>query len=112
MRAADQEFVGVLALAAEKDVAEQLKLSDEQKKKLLDLVERRESEVLDIALKLRNAPPAEREAALRAVSSRLRSGRFEVARRQTAGLARTDSFASGRRGVVGGVERRRTFETQ
>jgi type II secretory pathway component GspD/PulD (secretin) len=62
--AADREFVGVLALAVEKDVAEQLQLKDDQKQKLLDLIDRRESDVLEIALKLRNAPPAEREAAL------------------------------------------------
>ncbi|MBN8624490.1 MAG: hypothetical protein J0M17_03275, partial [Planctomycetes bacterium] len=64
LRAADQEFVGVLALAVEKDVAEQLQLKDDQKKKLLDLIDRRESDVLEIALKLRGAPAAEREAAL------------------------------------------------
>jgi hypothetical protein len=64
LAAADQEFVGVLALAVEKDVAEQLQLKDDQKKKLLDLIDRRESDVLEIALKLRNAPPAEREATL------------------------------------------------
>lgn len=62
--AADQEFVGVLALAIEKDVAAQLQLTEDQKKKLLDVIERRESDVLDIALKLRGAPLAEREAAL------------------------------------------------
>ena len=62
--AADQEFVGVLALAIEKDVAAQLQLTEDQKKKLLDVIERREGDVLDIALKLRGAPLAEREAAL------------------------------------------------
>ncbi len=63
-QAAEQEFVGVLALALEKDVAEQLQLKPDQREKLLKLVEQRETDVLEIALKLRNAPPAEREAAL------------------------------------------------
>ena len=63
-QAAEPEFVGVLALALEKDVAEQLQLKPDQREKLLKLVEQRESDVLEIALKLRNAPPAEREAAL------------------------------------------------
>jgi type II secretory pathway component GspD/PulD (secretin) len=62
--AADPEFVGTVALALEKDVARQLELSAEQQQKLLALVERRESEVLDLVLNLRGAPPAEREAKL------------------------------------------------
>ncbi|MBA4019345.1 MAG: hypothetical protein C0483_19435 [Pirellula sp.] len=62
--AAEAEFVGVLALALEKDVAEQLQLKPEQREKLLKLVEQRESDVLEIALKLRNASATEREAAL------------------------------------------------
>ena len=62
--AAEPEFVGVLALALEKEVAEQLPLKPEQREKLLKVVEQRENDVLDIALKLRNASPAEREAAL------------------------------------------------
>ena len=63
-QAAEPEFVGVLALALEKDVAEQLQLKPEQREKLLKLVDQRENDVLDIALKLRNAPAAERDAAL------------------------------------------------
>ena len=62
--AADPEFVGVLALAVEKDGAAQLKLTDDQRAKLLALVERRESEVLELALALRGATLAEREAKL------------------------------------------------
>ncbi len=62
--AADPEFVGVLALAVEKDGAAQLKLTDDQRARLLALIERRESEVLELALALRGATLAEREARL------------------------------------------------
>ena len=62
--AADAEFVGVLALMLEKDAAEQLQLTAEQRAALLKLVERRESEVLELALQLRNATAQEREAKL------------------------------------------------
>jgi len=62
--AADAEFVGVLAIAIEKDAAEQLQLTAEQRAALLKLVERRESEVLELALQLRNATIEEREAKL------------------------------------------------
>src|SRR5438874_1316376 len=62
--AADPEFVGVLALANEKDAAAQLQLSEGQRQKLLDLIERRENEVLELALSLKNATVEEREAKL------------------------------------------------
>lgn len=62
--AADPEFVGVLALTEEKDVAAQLNLSDDQRQKLRDLIDRRESEVLELALSLKNATAEEREAKL------------------------------------------------
>ena len=62
--AAEREFVGVLALLQEKSVAEQLRLTDEQRRQLLALIERRESEVLETALSLRQATAAEREAKL------------------------------------------------
>jgi len=62
--AADAEFVGVLALAEEKDVAAQLQLTDEQRDKLLAFIERREEDVLELALSLRTATAQEREAKL------------------------------------------------
>lgn len=62
--AAEPEFVGVLALALEKDVAAQLMLSDDQRRALDELIERREEEVLELALSLRDATPEAREAKL------------------------------------------------
>lgn len=63
-RAADREFVGVLAWAVEDDVAEKLGLSDGQREKLLELIDVRESDVVDLAMSVRDASPEEREAKL------------------------------------------------
>ena len=62
--AADREFVGVLALAVDRAVADELQLTDEQRQKLSTLIERRENEVLELALSLRQADAPEREAKL------------------------------------------------
>lgn len=62
--AAEREFVGVLALAVDKNVADELQLTDEQRQKLSALIERRENEVLELALSLRQADAAEREVKL------------------------------------------------
>jgi hypothetical protein len=64
LRAADTSFVGVLALAVEKDVAAQLELSEETKRQLLDLIDRRESQALDIVQENLDLPPAEQAARL------------------------------------------------
>jgi len=59
-QAAESEFVGVLTLAVENDVAEQLKLTAAQKQKLLELIDARENEALELALELKDLSPAER----------------------------------------------------
>jgi hypothetical protein len=64
LRAADTSFVGVLALAVEKDVAAQLELTEQTKRKLLDLIDQRESQALDIVQENRDLPPAEQAARL------------------------------------------------
>lgn len=58
--AAEPDFVGVLALALEDDVAKQLDLGADQKEKLLELVDARESEAVELALELKGLAPAER----------------------------------------------------
>jgi len=58
------EFVGVLAIALEDSVAKDLKLSAEQQAKLLDFVDARENEAVDLALQLKDLSPSEREAKL------------------------------------------------
>ena len=60
--AAEPEFVGVLALAVEAEVAVKLALTDQQREDLEELIDQRESQALELALQLKDAPPAEREA--------------------------------------------------
>lgn len=58
--AAEAEFVGVLALVVEEDVARQLELSDDVLAKLKKLILDREDAVADLVLQLQKLPPAER----------------------------------------------------
>jgi type II secretory pathway component GspD/PulD (secretin) len=62
--AATPEFVGVLALAIEDSVAKTLGLNEEQKNRLLDLIDAAEAEGMELALQLKDAAPADREARL------------------------------------------------
>jgi type II secretory pathway component GspD/PulD (secretin) len=62
--AAPPEVVGVLALAVEGSVADQLSLTEEKRQQLLELIEARESEALELAIQLKNLPAAERTAKL------------------------------------------------
>jgi len=62
--AADASFVGVLAFASEKDVAERLGLSEEVQAKLNELIERREGEALEIVLANKDLPPTAQTARL------------------------------------------------
>ena len=64
LRAADMSFVGVLALAVERDVAAQLELSDSTRRQLLDLIDRRESQALEMVQENRDLPPSEQAARL------------------------------------------------
>ena len=61
---ADPVFVGALSLIEESDVAEQLHLTAKQKEKLLALIESRENEAVELAMKLRGLSAAEREKEL------------------------------------------------
>ena len=62
--AAEEECVGKLALTVLDDVAVQLKLTSSQKTKLVDLIDRRESEAVGLAMEYRDLPPKERAAKL------------------------------------------------
>jgi type II secretory pathway component GspD/PulD (secretin) len=63
-RGADPEFVGVLALAVDEANAKALSLTDEQKAQLLKVIQEREDKVVNLALEIKDLPPAEREAKL------------------------------------------------
>jgi len=65
VRAAAPEFVGILAMVVEDEVARELQLTDEQKSQLLDLIDQREEAAVDLALELRDLGPAEQEARLK-----------------------------------------------
>ncbi len=58
--AADSEFVGILALATEEEVADELGLSPPVRRELLDLVDQREDDALELAMSLRDLPASER----------------------------------------------------
>src|SRR5688500_10865148 len=64
-RAADPAFVGLLALAVDEEVARQVGIPEETRQQLAELVDRREAEVLNLALEARSLPEAERAAKLR-----------------------------------------------
>jgi type II secretory pathway component GspD/PulD (secretin) len=62
--AADAAFVGVLAIAVEPEVAKDLEIPDDVRAKLVALIDQRESEALEMALQIKDLPPAERAAKL------------------------------------------------
>ena len=62
--AAERQFVGVLAVAVEDDVARELGLTPEQKAKLIEVIDSREAEVVEQALELRDLPPSVQEQRL------------------------------------------------
>lgn len=71
--AADPEFFGRVALLAEPEVALRLDLSETQQQQILAFIDEREQEALELALKVKDLPAAEREqrlAAFRAESER------------------------------------------
>ncbi|MEY4180250.1 MAG: hypothetical protein RLY70_3824, partial [Planctomycetota bacterium] len=84
LQAGDPAFVGLLALATEPDVAKKLALSDEVIDKLETLIEQREGEALELALKLKDLPAEERAAQMKpfvAESERLGFVHLEEAQR-------------------------------
>lgn len=99
--AADPTFVGRLAYAIDDDGSKRLGLSDEVKQQLLKLIEEREREALNMALELKDLPPAEAKArlapfvaeserlgaALLTVEQRSALGQIGIARRGMSSLA-------------------------
>ncbi|MDA1051631.1 MAG: general secretion pathway protein [Planctomycetota bacterium] len=102
--AADPTFVGKLAYAVDDDGSKRLGLSDETKQKLLELIDRREREALNMALELKDLPRAEADArlapfvaeserlgvALLTVEQREVLGQMGIARRGMSSLADDD----------------------
>src|SRR5438874_13264152 len=62
--AADSTFVGKRALIVDPEVAKELGLADDVQKKLLEIINKREKEALDIAAKLKGQSQAKQAEAL------------------------------------------------
>lgn len=96
------DFVGVLALALEEEVANQLELSPQVRTRLRAIVDRRESEALELAYELRDLTRAEQEqklAPFRAASEK--EGLELLTKTQRLGLA---AVQLGRRGLDAVIE--------
>lgn len=107
VQAADASFVGLLALAVEKGVAAQLELSEETRAKLLQLIDQRESQALEIVQENRDLPPPEQAARLLpfvAESERLGFQLLTLAQReklQQIRIARSGMLTLGEDGLAG-----------
>ena len=101
--AADSTFVGRLAYAIDDKGSKQLGLTDDLKAQLIELIDRREGEALNMALELKDLPPAEAQARLApfvAESERLGMALLSAEQRKTLhqmGIARSgmSSLADG-----------------
>ena len=58
---AAQDTIGVIAEAVKPEVADKLKLSDDQRTQIQQLLKRRESEMIGLAQQLRESPPDQRQ---------------------------------------------------
>ncbi len=104
VESADPAFVGVLALAVDDEGARRLELTDEVREKLIALIDKREQEAVNLALQIRELPPAERERrlapfvaesermgmALLTVEQRSKLHQFRIQRAGMASLAEAD----------------------
>ncbi|MFO0871142.1 MAG: secretin N-terminal domain-containing protein [Pirellulales bacterium] len=95
-QAADPAFVGLVALALEPEVAQQLKLDPEVVGKLEKLADERETAALELALEIKNLPADERAARLKPfVAESERLGLAELTAEQRTRLAQLRIFRGG-----------------
>ncbi len=97
--AADPAFVGKLALIADPEVAKDLGLTDDTKKKLLELIDKREQEAIGIAAKLKGQPAAKQAETLAPFVAE--SEKMGKALLDDAQLAKLDKFKVAKDGMVG-----------
>ncbi len=76
--AANQDFVGALALTADPDIAQQLKLNDDQKAKLAALIDSREQDALELVLQTKTLPANEREMQIKAYRQESENKGFDI----------------------------------
>ncbi len=96
------EFVGILALAIEADVADKLGLTESQRQKLLELVDARESEALELAIQLKNLPAEETAAKLAAFRRQSESMGLALLSKQQ--QARLQQIRMARWGLAGALD--------
>ena len=97
LRSDANEFVGVLGLALEEEVAMELGLSDATRSALRDLVDQRESEAIEIAYELRELAPDEQAKQL--APFRARSEQLGLALLTDQQRDRLDAIRIGRLGM-------------
>src|SRR6476661_6095449 len=97
--AADPAFVGKLALIADPEVAKELGLTDDTKKKLLDLIDKREQEAIGVVAKLKGQPAAKQAETLAPFVAE--SEKMGKALLDDAQLAKLDKFKVAKDGMVG-----------
>src|SRR4051812_37712474 len=97
--AADPAFVGKLALIADPEVAKELGLSDDTKKKLLDLIDKREQEAIGVVAKLKGQPAAKQAEALAPFVAE--SEKMGKALLDDTQVAKLDKFKVAKDGMIG-----------
>jgi type II secretory pathway component GspD/PulD (secretin) len=97
--AADPAFVGKLALIADPEVAKELDLTDDVKKKLMDLIDKREQEAIGVVAKLKGQPAAKQAEALAPFVAE--SEKMGKALLDDTQLAKLDKFKVAKDGMVG-----------
>lgn len=97
--AAEPAFVGKFALIADPEVAKELGLTDDVKKKLLELIDKREQEAIGVAAKLKGQPAAKQAEALAPFVAE--SERLGKALLDDSQLAKLDKLKVAKDGMVG-----------
>src|SRR4051812_16059746 len=97
--AADPAFVGKLALIADPELAKELGLSDDTKKKLVELIDKREQEAIGVVAKLKGQPAAKQAEALAPFIAE--SEKMGKALLDDAQVAKLDKFKVAKDGMVG-----------
>src|SRR5262245_34573462 len=97
--AADPAFVGKLALIADPEVAKELGLTDDTKKKLLELIDKREQEAIGVVAKLKGQPAAKQAEALAPFVAE--SEKMGKALLDDAQVAKLDKLKVAKDGMVG-----------
>jgi type II secretory pathway component GspD/PulD (secretin) len=100
--AAEPAFVGRLALAVDPQVAKDLGISDDVKKKLEAVIDQREKEALEVVSQVKNLKPADRDAKLAPFVAE--SEKLGLALLTDDQIAKLNKLRAARLGLVGALE--------